>query len=127
MKFLTTSDAIYEALYNEKCDRSHWHQPLENEKRTRAAAKWPDELDRIVLNAIVHTCSSGFPTGHVDLRTALQTQDALCAALSWLELPEEEELEGEEPEEEVETVNRGGAPVTAYLLWQPGPSLDMFE
>ena len=66
-----------------------------------------------VLNAIVHTCSSGFPTGHVDLRTALQTQDTLCAALSRLELPEEGELEGEEPEEEVETVNRGGAPVTA--------------
>ena len=87
-----------------------------------------------VLNAIVHTCSSGFPTGHVDLRTALQTQDTLCATLSRLELPgedelegeepeedEEDELEGEEPEEEVETVNRGGAPVTAYLLWQPGP------
>ena len=66
-----------------------------------------------VLNAIVNTRSSGFPTGHVDLRTALQTQDALCAALSWLELPEEEELEGEEPGEEVETVDRGGAPVMA--------------
>ena len=74
-----------------------------------------------VLNAIVNTCSSGIPTGHVDLRTALQTQHSLCAALSGLELPEEEELEGEEPREEVETVNRGGAPVTAYRLWQPGP------
>ena len=72
-----------------------------------------------VLNAIVNTCCSGFPTGHVDLRTALQTQGTLCATLSRLELPEEDELEGEEPEEEVETVNRGGAPVTAYLLWQP--------
>ena len=48
-------------------------------------------------------------------------QHDLSAALSWLELPEEEELEGEEPGEEVGTVNRGGAPVTGYRLWQPGP------
>ena len=75
-----------------------------------------------VLNAIVNTCCSGFPTGHVDLRTALQTQDTLCATLSRLELPGEDELEGEEPGEEVEAMNRGGAPATVYHLWQPVPS-----
>jgi len=88
-----------------------------------------------VPNAIVNTCCSGFPTGHADLRIALQTQDTLCATLSRLQQPGEDELEGEEPEEdeedeleggeleeEVETMNRGGAPATIYHLWQPAPS-----
>ena len=66
-----------------------------------------------VLNAIVNTCRSGSPSDDEDLKTALLTQHALSAAISLLELPKEGELEREEPGEEVETVDRGGAPVTS--------------
>eukprot|EP00959_Pyramimonas_sp_CCMP1952_P385861 8086972-Pyramimonas_sp.AAC.1 len=47
MRLLTTSVALYEALQGEKCTRDHHHLPLENQKKTRAAAKWPDKLDRL--------------------------------------------------------------------------------
>eukprot|EP00959_Pyramimonas_sp_CCMP1952_P117766 2462077-Pyramimonas_sp.AAC.1 len=52
MRFLTTSVAIYAALQDEKCSRDHYRLPLGNQKKTRAAAKWPDKLDRLVLHAI---------------------------------------------------------------------------
>ena len=65
------------------------------------------------------------PSDDADLETALRLQRELSEALDCLELPWENELEGEEPEEEVETVNRGGAPVTAYRLWHP-LLMDMF-
>ena len=75
-----------------------------------------------ILNAIDNTCRSGSPSDEAELKTALLMQHDLSAALSWLKLPEEDELEGEEPEEEVGTMNRGGAPATIYHLWQPVPS-----
>ena len=52
-------------------------------------------------------CGQGSPSDDADLDTALRLQRELFEALADLE------LEGEEPGEEVETVDRGGVPVMA--------------